>query len=193
MRGGSKPKPERWWFLTGSRPLIYDLIRRRFKLSVMENPAHEADGKAEAIAHSDRLALVDRGRVVGFFDSNEPSALGSLVDQAKRRAIPGCDPGPAHCQCQPQRGSPRMFLIVGWSFIRSRDAVPGSRARPDAKALASASLLQVPRVRGHIVCMAFAMLTSAIFLVFYPGSFITTREACHFGARARPAGSTSPS
>ncbi|MGZ3469991.1 MAG: SCO family protein, partial [Isosphaeraceae bacterium] len=44
-------KPERWWFLTGSRPLIYNLIQRRFKLSVMENPAPEADGKAEAIAH----------------------------------------------------------------------------------------------------------------------------------------------
>ena len=37
-------EPERWWFLTGSRPLIYDLIQRRFKLSVMENPAPEADG-----------------------------------------------------------------------------------------------------------------------------------------------------
>ena len=82
-------EPERWWFLTGSRPLIYNLIQRRFKLSVMENPAPEADGKAEAIAHSDRLALVDRGRVVGLFDSNEPAALGSLVGQAKRRALPG--------------------------------------------------------------------------------------------------------
>ena len=96
-------EPERWWFLTGSRPLIYNLIQRRFKLSVMENPAPEADGKAEAIAHSDRLALVDRGRVVGLFDSNEPAALGSLVGQAKRKSAPGLGPGPAHGQCQPQR------------------------------------------------------------------------------------------
>lgn len=157
--------PERWWFLTGSRPLIYDLIQRRFKLSVMENPAPEADGKAEAIAHSDRLALVDRGRVVGLFDSNEPAALGSLVEQAKRRALPGW------IRALPTFNASlnalcALFLIVGWSFIRSRAAVPGS-PRPDAKAVASASLLQVPRVRGHIVCMVLAVLTSAIFLVFY--------------------------
>ena len=96
-------EPDRWWFLTGSRPLIYNLIQRRFKLSVMENPAPEADGKAEAIAHSDRLALVDRGRVVGLFDSNEPAALETLVEQAKRKALSRLDSGPAHGQCQPQR------------------------------------------------------------------------------------------
>ncbi len=81
--------PNRWWFLTGPRDLIYNLIQRRFKLSVMENPAPEAGSKAEAIAHSDRLALVDRGRIVGLFDSNEPAALTSLSEQAKRRALPG--------------------------------------------------------------------------------------------------------
>ena len=159
-------EPERWWFLTGSRALIYNLIQRRFKLSVMENPAPEADGKAEAIAHSDRLALVDRGRVVGLFDSNEPAALGSIVEQAKRRALPGW------VRALPTVNASlnalcALFLIVGWSFIRSRDAMPGSPARPDAKALASASVLQVPRVRGHVVCMVLAVLTSAIFLVFY--------------------------
>jgi protein SCO1/2/putative membrane protein len=159
-------EPERWWFLTGSRPLIYTLIQRRFKLSVTENPAPEADGKAEAIAHSDRLALVDRGRVVGLFDSNEPAALGSLVGQAIRRALPGW------VRALPTVNASlnalcALFLIVGWSFIRSRDAMPGSPAGPDAKALASASVLQVPRVRGHIVCMVLAVLTSAIFLVCY--------------------------
>ncbi len=159
-------EPERWWFLTGSRPLIYNLIQRRFKLSLMENPAPEADGKAEAIAHSDRLALVDRGRVVGLFDSNEPAALGSLVGQAKRRALPGW------VRALPTVNASlnalcALFLIVGWSFIRSRDAMPGSPARPDAKALASALVLQAPRVGGHIVCMALAVLTSAIFLGFY--------------------------
>ena len=159
-------EPERWWFLTGSRPLIYNLIQRRFKLSVMENPAPEADGKAEAIAHSDRLALVDRGRVVGLFDSNEPAALGSLVGQAKRRALPGW------VRALPTVNASlnalcALFLTVGWSFIRSRDAMQGSPARPDAKALASALVLQAPRVGGHIVCMVLAVLTSAIFLVFY--------------------------
>ncbi|MBV8129343.1 MAG: DUF420 domain-containing protein, partial [Planctomycetaceae bacterium] len=159
-------EPKRWWFLTGSRPLIYNLIQRRFKLSVMENPAPEAGGKAEAIAHSDRLALVDRGRVVGLFDSNEPAALGTLVDQARRRALPDW------VRALPTVNASlnalcALFLMAGWSLIRSRDAMPGSPARPDAKAFASASMLQVPRVRGHIVCMVFAVFTSTIFLVCY--------------------------
>jgi len=158
--------PDRWWFLTGSRPLIYDLIQRRFKLSVMENPAPEAGSKSEAIAHSDRLALVDRGRVVGLFDSNEPAALGSLVEQAKRKALPGW------IRALPTVNASlnalcALFLIVGWSFIRSRDAAPGSPAGATAKVTAFASVLQVPRERGHLVCMVLAVLTSAIFLGFY--------------------------
>ena len=165
MRGGSKPIPERWWFLTGSRPLIYDLIQRRFKLSVMQNPTPAADSQSEAIAHSDRLALVDRGRVVGLFDSNEPAALRSLVEQAKRRALPGwirtlpTVNASLNAVCA-------LLLMVGWSFIRSRDAVPGFPAG-SARAVASASVLEVPRVRGHLVCMVLAVLTSAIFLGFY--------------------------
>jgi protein SCO1/2/putative membrane protein len=158
--------PERWWFLTGSRPLIYDLIQRRFKLSVMENPAPEANVKAEAIAHSDRLALVVRGRVVGLFDSNEPAAVANLLEQARRRALPGwirtlpTVNASLNALCA-------LFLIVGWSLIRGRGPVPASRARADAGAVASASILERPRVRGHVVCMTLAVLTSATFLTFY--------------------------
>jgi len=99
-------------------------------------------------------------------DTNEPAAIGSLVEQAKRRALPGW------IRALPTVNASlnalcALFLIVGWSFIRSRDAVPGCPSRSDAKALASASVLQVPRVRGHIVCMVLAVLTSAIFLGFY--------------------------
>jgi len=160
---GFEADPQRWWFLTGSRPVIYDMIQRRFKLSVMENPTPGADIKTEAIAHSDRLALVDRGRVVGLFDSNEPAALNALVEQAKRLALPGW------VRALPTVNASlnalcALFLVVGWSFIRSRDATPGF---PAAMAVASAPVLQVPRVRGHVVCMLLAVLTSAIFLGCY--------------------------
>src|SRR5262245_5676256 len=79
---------DRWWFLTGSRPAIYDLIRGRFKLSVTQNPSPDPEGRTEAISHSDRLALVDRGRIVGLFDSNDPAALDDLIGQARRRSNP---------------------------------------------------------------------------------------------------------
>ncbi len=163
---GFEADPNRWWFLTGSRPLIYDLIQRRFKLSVMENPAPAADSKGEAIAHSDRLALVDRGRVVGLFDSSEPAALGSLVEQAKRRALPGW------IRALPSVNASlnalcALFLMVGWSFIRGRDAAPSSPAGSAARALVSATVRQATRVGAHIVCMVLAVFTSAIFLGFY--------------------------
>ena len=133
----------------------------------MENPVPDAGGKTEAIAHSDRLALVDRGRVVGLFDSNEPDALKSIVEQAKRRALAGW------IRALPTLNASlnalcALFLIVGWGLIRSRGAVPRSLTTLDhATAAPSSSLLQVPRVRGHVACMVFAVTTSAIFLVCY--------------------------
>ena len=159
--------PERWWFLTGSRPLIYDLIGSRFKLSVMENPAFLASGNSEAIAHSDRLALVDRGRVIGLFDSNEPAALAALVEQAKRKAAAGLDSDPALRQCRPQRTLRAVAALSAGESIRSHVAQPAPRTRPHDDAPSSAPPLEVPRVRFHLVCMALAVLCSTIFLVFY--------------------------
>ena len=59
--------PDRWWFLTGPRTKTYDSIRNRFKLAVAESTGADRAEGAESIAHSDRLALVDHGRVIGFF------------------------------------------------------------------------------------------------------------------------------
>ena len=157
---------ERWWFLTGSRGLIYDLIQRRFKLSVMVNPASETDPNGEAIAHSDRLALVDRGRVVGLFDSNEPSALNSLVEQAKRKALPRWIRSLPTVNASLNALS-ALFLIVGWSLIRRRVSVPAARSGPGANLLETVSPLKIPRVRGHALCMVLAVVTSTVFLIFY--------------------------
>jgi protein SCO1/2/putative membrane protein len=145
-------RPDRWWFLTGSRPLIYELIERGFKLSVMANPASGADGNGEAISHSDRLALVDRGRVAGLFDSKDPAALDALVASARRLALPGW-----------VKALPRVnaslnalcaaLLLMGWTLIRARDRFsPG---------------LTSPAARGHAACMSLAVFTSAVFLGCY--------------------------
>jgi protein SCO1/2/putative membrane protein len=166
---GFGAEPDRWWFLTGSRPLIYELIERRFKLSVMVNPAPDPEGNDEAIAHSDRLALVDRGRVVGLFDSKDPAALDDLIKQAKRRA-----------QASWVRGLPTVnaslnalcaiLLVSGWILIRRR--VPGPGPGPDlghagSSAGGRSTDLSQPPIRGHICCMALAVITSALFLICY--------------------------
>jgi protein SCO1/2 len=145
-------RPDRWWFLTGSRPLIYELIERRFKLSVMANPTSGPDGNGEAISHSDRLALVDRGRVIGLFDSKDPAAVDSLVASARRLALP------AWVKALPSvnaslNGLCAVFLLMGWSLIRRRDrSLPG---------------LSSPASIGHVACMSLAVLTSAVFLGCY--------------------------
>ena len=105
-------EPDRWWFLTGPRVDIYRLIREHFKLSVMENPAESPDGKGEAILHSDRLALVDRGRLVGLYDSNDASALEALHGRGPAESAIDLGSIAADRQCQPQR--PLHALARGW-------------------------------------------------------------------------------
>ncbi len=157
--------PDRWWFLTGPRTEVYRLIREHFKLSVMENPAESPDGKGEAVLHSDRLALVDHGRLVGLYDSSDASALDVLISQARRRALP------SWVRSLPTVNASlnalcTLLLVAGWSILRGvtsrrpfRDASDDA-ARPE-------KLLSLGRVRAHRTCMLLAVLTSALFLASY--------------------------
>ena len=70
---------DRWWFLTGPKAATYDLVLNRFKLAVGETPLSDRTPETESITHSDRLALVDRGRIAGIFESSDPRALDDLV------------------------------------------------------------------------------------------------------------------
>ena len=157
---------ERWWFLTGDRTRIYELIQRRFKLSVMENPEPGPAGETEAIAHSDRLALVDHGRVVGLFDSKDPVALDSIIARAARRALPAWI-GRLPAVNASLNALCAVFLITGWRLIRNR----GPAGEPGLGAVLPVASPRVEmasaRVRGHIVSMVLAVLTSAVFLTCY--------------------------
>jgi protein SCO1/2 len=145
-------RPDRWWFLTGSRPLIYELIERRFKLSVAANPTSDPDGNGEVISHSDRLALVDRGRVVGLFDSKDSAALDSLVATARRLALPGWVKSLPSVNAS-LNALCAVLLMIGWTLIRSRNR--------SSRGLSSLAVL------GHIACMSLAVFTSAVFLSCY--------------------------
>ena len=133
--------PGRWWFLTGARDSIYDLILHRFHLSVAVVPEEELKVSAEAVAHSDRLALVDRGnRVVGVFDSTDAEAVRRLLARAKRLAS-WARPLPAVNATL--NGTCAVLLLVGWTFIL------------------------LGWVRAHAACMIAGVAVSAAFLACY--------------------------
>ena len=88
--------PDRWLFLTGPKNQIHDLIIHGFKLPVQPGDEAEKAAGGEAFLHSDRLALVDRGKLVGVFSSSDPRAIESLIVRAK--------------------GSSKQAPATGWHF-----------------------------------------------------------------------------
>jgi protein SCO1 len=180
-----------WWFLTGGQSLIHELVQHRFKLSLGVTSAEDRANGAEAISHSDRLSLVDRGRIVGFFDSSDPHALDALVARARQRAqplwvrtLPAVNAS-LNALCA-------VLLMAGWIMIRFRAfstelldrlhdlrlrlvslrRIGGGTNQPDAtgppgSAKHDSLLLDQPAVKAHVVCMVLAVLTSALFLASY--------------------------
>jgi cytochrome oxidase Cu insertion factor (SCO1/SenC/PrrC family) len=68
--------PGRWTFLTGPKPLIYDITRTGFHLGV------ETQGE-NAIIHSQKFVLVDRrGAIRGYYDSDSTDAIDALQEDA---------------------------------------------------------------------------------------------------------------
>ncbi|HEX8201524.1 MAG TPA: DUF420 domain-containing protein, partial [Isosphaeraceae bacterium] len=140
--------PDRWWFLTGSKAELYDLILKRFLLGVAETSASDQQRGADAVSHSSRLALVDRGNtVVGYFDSDEPADIRALVDRAGQLAAAARPVAPWVRRLPTVNaflnGTCAVLLVVGWTLIRSG------------------------RVRGHITCMVAGVAASALFLTGY--------------------------
>jgi protein SCO1/2 len=133
--------PDRWWFLTGKESEIYDLILNRFHISVAKTDESAARQGAEAVAHSARLVLVDRGNTaIGVFDSDDPKEVDDLVARARRKAS-WARPLPAVNATL--NGTCALLLMLGWFLIMTR------------------------RVRGHAACMISAVVVSALFLASY--------------------------
>jgi len=129
----------RWLFLTGP---TYPLIARFGLGEPQVNPEAMTKAGAEAISHSSRLALVDRGnRVVGFYDADEPGA----VERLAKRAV-ALDLGWVYrlpTLNASLNGTCAILLVVGWLFIRNA------------------------WTRPHIACMATAVAVSGVFLGSY--------------------------
>jgi protein SCO1/2/putative membrane protein len=158
--------PDRWWFLTGPKETIHDLVRGRFKLPLMEAGPAEPATEREAITHSDRLALIDRGQMVGLFDSTDVHAVDSLVARARRLALP------RWVRLLPTinaslNAACAALLLAGWVFIRSRMRAAPIGGGENPLESARVPLTKHVAVRRHIVCMIAAVTSSMLFLVCY--------------------------
>jgi protein SCO1/2 len=77
--GASSPG---WHFLTGDSRHVQDAVLRGFRIAF----SRDSDDIA-SITHGVHVVLVDgRGRIRGYYDSNDPDALERLVTDARRVA-----------------------------------------------------------------------------------------------------------
>lgn len=73
-------RPDRWFFLTGDKPTIYNLAHNDFMLGVTDAQTGEEKLREGEFIHSTKLVLVDRHGVVrGYFPSDSPEAVQRLL------------------------------------------------------------------------------------------------------------------
>ncbi len=69
---------ERWFFLTGDRAKMYELIEHGFKLGVAQNEGTNRTPGNE-VMHSTRLVLVDKqGKIRDYFDGTDENSVKEL-------------------------------------------------------------------------------------------------------------------
>jgi len=70
----------KWMFLTGDKLQIYKLVREDFHLAVNSDT-----GEGGGILHSQKFVLMDNNATIrGYYDSEDTSAISSLVVDAER-------------------------------------------------------------------------------------------------------------
>jgi protein SCO1/2 len=76
--------PNRWWFLTGPKKPLYDLIQNGFLQVVQDNSGQPPQEGQYKVTHSTYLALVDGdGNVRGFYDGVNNSGRADLLRDIK--------------------------------------------------------------------------------------------------------------
>jgi protein SCO1/2 len=71
---------ERWLFLTGSKPAIYELANSGFKLGLSE----QGGTVEEPVTHSSKLCLVDKnGMVRGFYEGLTPESTRQILEDIR--------------------------------------------------------------------------------------------------------------
>ena len=77
--------PQRWWFLTGPKQPIYDLIQNGFFQAVQDNHGRQLEPGEYIVTHSVYVVLVDaQGFIRGFYNGLDPEAQASLLHDIRR-------------------------------------------------------------------------------------------------------------
>lgn len=77
--------PEKWFFLTGDKKVIFNLSLKSFYLGVGDVAPGEEAAPDQVVTHSSRFALVDAdGAVRGYYDGDKPEALESLLRDIRK-------------------------------------------------------------------------------------------------------------
>ncbi len=72
-------KPERWFFLTGEREVIYRLAQEGFRLGAAEIPHEKRPVSGATHTHSPRFVLIDRNSEIrGYYVSTDADAMRRL-------------------------------------------------------------------------------------------------------------------
>jgi cytochrome oxidase Cu insertion factor (SCO1/SenC/PrrC family) len=76
-------KADRWWFLTGEKVPLYDLILKGFKLSVQENIGSDVPLQ-DMFIHSTRIVLIDpNGAIRGYYDGLDEGSYDQILRDLK--------------------------------------------------------------------------------------------------------------
>jgi protein SCO1/2/putative membrane protein len=154
--------PDRWWFLTGPKSDIHQLVLEGFRVPLRESTEADRAAGAEDVAHSARLALVDHGnRVVGYFDSESSDEVAALVRESTRLDNAWGHQLPTLNALL--NAAAALALVFGWFQIRSG------------------------RVRAHVAGMITALLLSTLFLAGYLAyHFLVVRGSVPFQGTGKP-------
>lgn len=72
----------RWFFLTGNRSVLYNLIGTSFLSRDADDPFGYMPGN---FAHTERIAIVDsRGKLQGYFDGLNQETAGAVVEEVNK-------------------------------------------------------------------------------------------------------------
>jgi protein SCO1/2 len=80
-------RDDRWTFLTGDKRALHSVEVDGLKLTVLDKPATEQESANDLFIHSEKFVLLDKlGRIRGYYDGQESSAVAAVVAAAQSLA-----------------------------------------------------------------------------------------------------------